>query len=50
MKYYFQCPRCSNDEQFFVPDERTTDLTTSLFLVGGFFGTLLSLDYFSHRI
>lgn len=50
MKFYFQCPRCSNDEEFIKPQEQASNLGWALFFFGGFLPALLYADHSSHRV
>lgn len=50
MKYYFQCPRCRNDEEFLRPSEETYPLGFRLFLFGGVLPALLFQHHTRHRI
>lgn len=50
MKYYFQCPRCQNDERFTEPEEDTSNLGCTLFFLGGLLPSLLFLRAMKRRV
>jgi hypothetical protein len=44
IKYYFQCPGCGNDDEFFLLEEQSAGLTYGLLLLGDVLAALLYAD------
>src|SRR5436190_6664148 len=49
MKYYFQCPKCGNDEEFIKPTEEGSKLGSMLFVVSGLMSAILYLDFLEYQ-
>jgi len=50
MKYYFNCPKCSNNEAFSMPSESSSGLGCLLFLLGGILPALLYSNATARRV
>jgi hypothetical protein len=50
VKYYFQCPKCGNEEQFVKPTEERSGLGIALFVFGGIVPAALLGDYMQGRV